>query len=147
MKKTFQVQDLRRHLLAGPMTWGFCFGEFMELVEAVQDLDVPHIREEWNDVWFCLWALLGQATTRVWGWTIPKGFGHSSAAKFNDRIDLWEKICAEHGVEFQMEALKGGSNFRKRSKLKRVLKFHGVEDVKWSWVSGLVGGFEQEKSV
>jgi hypothetical protein len=144
MKNTFQVKDLRRHLLAGPMTWRFCFGEFMELVEAVWDLDVPHIREEWNDVWFCLWGLLGQATPRVLEWTIPRGFGHSSCAKFNARIDLWAEICRGHGVDLQMEALKGGSNFRKRTKVTRILKFHGVEDVQWTWISGLVGGFEQE---
>ena len=144
MEKKFEVVDLRRHLLAGPMTWRFCFGELMELVEAVQELDVPHIREEWNDVWFCLWALLGQATSRVHGWAIPKGLGHSSCVKFAARLDTWVEICTRHGVEFNPKSLKGGSNFRKRTKVTRILGFHDVEDVQWDWVSGLVGGFELE---
>jgi hypothetical protein len=146
MKKTFEVADLRRFLLAGPMTWRFCLGEFFELVEAVRDLDVPHIREEWNDVWFCLWGLLGQATPRVHGWTIPRGFGHSSCVKFFDRIEIWKEICAHHGAEFKMEALKGGSNFRKRTKVSRILKSLDVsqERIQWSWISDVVGGFEPE---
>ncbi len=126
------------------MTWRFCFGEFHELAEAVRDLDVPHIREEWNDVWFCLWALLGQAVPSVLGWTIPKGLGHSSCVKFAARFDTWAEICTQHGVEFNPESLKGGSNFRKRTKVTRILGFHGVEDVQWGWVSDLVGGFELE---
>jgi hypothetical protein len=144
MKETFEVADLRRHLLAGPMTWRFCWGEFCELAEAVRELDVPHIREEWNDVWFCLWGLLGQATPRVLGWTIPQGLGHSSCVKFAARLDVWVEICAKHGTELRMETLKGGSNFRKRTKVSRILKAHGVEDVQWDWLSDLVGGFELE---
>lgn len=144
MEKQFRVVDLRRHLLAGPMTWSFCWGEFKELVEAVVERDVAHIREEWNDVWFCLWGLLGQATSRVWGWTIPKGLGHSSCVKFDARINVWVEIAAHHGKPFMPETLKGGSNFRKRSKVRRILKAHGVEDIDWGWVEAMVLGFEQE---
>jgi hypothetical protein len=144
MRQTYKVKDLRRHLLAGPMTFSYAKGEFEELLEALRDRDVAHIREEWNDVWFCLWGLIGQATPRVHGWTIPIGFGHSSCVKFDARIQVWAEICAHHEVEFKPSSLKAGSNFRKRTKVIRILKAHSVTEIDWAWVSGRVGGFEQE---
>lgn len=146
MSKTFKVSDLSGWLLAGPMTVQYAKGELSELVEAVRDRDVAHIREEWNDVWFCLWGLLGQATPLVADWRIPRGFGQSSCAKFDARIQVWVEICAHHGVEFIPSSLKGGSNYRKRTKVTRILSAHDVQQIDWEWISSRVGGFEQESA-
>lgn len=146
MEERFKVEDLRRHLLAGPMTWRFCWGEIRELAEAVQERDVSHIREEWNDVWFCLWGMAGQATSWVRGWTIPKGLGHASCVKFAARIDVWVEICEKHDVVLHLPSLKEGSNFRKRSKVARILRAHGLRSgqMQWAWIEDRVGGFEPQ---
>jgi hypothetical protein len=140
---TMQVKDLRG-MLSAPMTIGYLLSEVHELIEAVLECSVDHIREEWNDVAFSVLCLVAQAYSAADEWRVLDGLGRSSCEKFLSRINVWVEICSHHGVNFDRESLAGGSNYRKRTKVSRVLGFHEVEDIDWVWVSTLVGGFEVE---
>ena len=137
------IQSYTNSFLASPMTWEFCLGEFDELVEAVQERNVDHIREEWNDVTLCLQAWLSRVLPIGWFPILP-GLGLSSARKFAARISVWQQIFDYHGIDFHKESLFDGSNFRKQHKVIRVLGRSGVppEKIDLQWVESLVGGWE-----
>ena len=132
-------------MLSAPMTVGYLMSEVRELIEATLEFSVDHIREEWNDVAFSALCLIAQAYPKADEWKVLDGLGKSSCDKFLARLDVWVKICSHHGVDFDRESLAGGSNYRKRTKVSRVMGFHGVEDIDWEWVSALVDGFEVEE--
>jgi hypothetical protein len=137
------IDSYKSRFLASPMTWEFVSGEFDELVEAIQERDIDHIREEWNDVTLCFQAWLSRVLPIGWVPIFP-GLGLSSARKFAARRPVWHQIFDHHGVDFRKESLFDGSNFRKKHKVIRVLGRSGVlpEKVDLLWIESLVGGWE-----
>jgi len=136
------IGSLKREVFAAPFTRQYCLGELQELVEAVREGDIGHIREEWSDV--CLVSLAWASETLPLDWVpVLPGFGLFAARKFTARREVWQKIFDVHGVEFHNRFLRNGGNFRKRSKVIKALALAGfTRGVEWSVVSALTGGFE-----
>ena len=120
---------------------GYLLGEVQELVEAVLELNLDHIREEWNDVMLCTLCWLAKFLPIGRVRFLP-GMGLSSAKKFAGRRQVWKDIFAHHGTVFRKEYLIAGGNYRKRHKVQRVLALGEVHEVDWLWVEAWVGGFE-----
>lgn len=136
------IGSLKREVFAAPFTRQYCLGELQELVEAVREGDVGHIREEWSDVCLVSLAWASESLPLDWVPVLP-GFGLFAARKFTARRDVWRKIFDVHGVEFHNRFLRNGGNFRKRSKVIKALALAGfTRGVEWSVVSALTGGFE-----
>lgn len=136
------IGSLKREVFAAPFTRQYCLGELQELVEAVREADVGHIREEWSDVCLVSLAWASESLPLDWVPVLP-GFGLFAARKFTARREVWQKIFDVHGVEFHNRFLRNGGNFRKRSKVIKALALAGfTRGVEWSAVSALTGGFE-----
>lgn len=136
------IGSLKREVFAAPFTRQYCLGELQELVEAVREGDIGHIREEWSDVCLVSLAWASESLPLDWVPVLP-GFGLFAARKFTARREVWQKIFDVHGVGFHNRFLRNGGNFRKRSKVIKALALAGfTREVEWSVVSALTGGFE-----
>lgn len=137
------IGSLKRQVFAASFTGEYAFGEFLELIEAVREGDIAHVREEWSDVCLCTLAWLSEYIPLDWMPVLP-GFGLMAARKFTARRAVWREIFDVHGVEFANLYLSNGGNYRKRHKVIKALALVGVseEQVQWEQVSVLTGGFE-----
>ena len=131
------------NVLADAMSASHTWSEILELWEALWEGNADHVVEEWNDVMLCSLLLLSRWVPLRWMYVYP-GFGHASVEKFLKRNETWADIFVHHGAVFHPRFTVGGSNFRKRYKVVRVLGNGGVEeaDIDWDVVRDMVGGFE-----
>ena len=126
--------------MAAPMTWKYVKGEMVELWEAIMEGDLAHTWEEWNDVW-CLLLIYGLPYTGKL--PLLPGFGLSSQKKFEARLEVWKKIFVHHNLVFRKEYLVTGGNYRKKTKIIRVLQAakaeqSSSENIDWIWLSTFI---------
>lgn len=132
------IRYVGTRIMGVPSTRAHVRMELLELWEALRALDVRGIREEWNDV--CVMALhylWGLGVLPGW-FPIVRGFGLSSAHKFEARLQVWEWIFKRHGVPFKREFLRFGGNFMRDMKVVKCLILAGYAgEVNWVAVNEL----------
>lgn len=98
-------------------------GEFSELMEAIREGNLAHIKEEFGDTAYAAHMRLHQAT----GLSLPMVFAQGAVDKFRRRNAAWNKKFGEHGVPFSVDHLAGGSNYHHPAKVRAAFASAGHE--------------------
>lgn len=99
---------------SGKFLFKSVMGEVKELVEA---RSLAEIKEEFGDVLYFMYCWLYSK----FGINLPMIGAMDSVYKFTARLDTWEKIFGNVGLEFDPKYLVNGSNYMKREKIKAAL--------------------------
>jgi hypothetical protein len=91
--------------------------ELKELLEEVAACNLDAAHEELGD--FLLAAQLWVATVTGWDWRMV--LPARTWVKYEDRVLVWRRIFAEHGLEFSPNYLVNGGNYNKKHKVEAAL--------------------------
>lgn len=91
-----------------------------EIVELLEEIDRGDFSAAWTEVVQCWWYF--QLLVHMWtGWDWrPRGV--SAVLKdFYGRLEVWKEIFQQEGLEFDVDFLVGGSNYRRPEKVAAAL--------------------------
>lgn len=104
------------------MDWRYVWGEFKELLTEIKKLNLKGIRDESCDVYTCIMCALETYT----GIPMPI-FWMRSANAWIERVKWWENYFEQIGLDFKVEYLRYGANYKKAEK-RRVIVELAIKD-------------------
>ena len=140
--KYYRASYLQDRLLKDQVyPWNSITLEGRELVDAIKNRDMANVKEEIQDVLYNTQMVLHQRT----GVDFPVVGASDSINKFLNRLDVWEKLFKDKNKPFSTDYMRGGSNYRKPSKIRGAFERAGIkvtDDDLRRW-EPIVGGYEQ----
>ena len=109
-------------LPATGLNWKYVWSEILELIEAMRNSNLHGIRNELCDVYTCSMC----AITTTTGMPMPILWTRS-ANGWVKRIEFWKRYLTEIGLEYKLEYVRYGSNYKKAHKRRRVAML-AIED-------------------
>ena len=101
------------------LTFKYTLGEVKELIEEIKKLDLHGIISELCDVYTCsMCAIETHFGIPIW---------HKSADQWNERVEFFENYLGQVGLEFKIEYLKYGGNYKRKEKRRKVVDL-AIED-------------------
>jgi NTP pyrophosphatase (non-canonical NTP hydrolase) len=100
-------------------------GEFDELLEAVMNSDWENFKEEVGDTLYFTYCWM-YSKYKI---NLPMIGAMSSVKKFVARLEVWENIFKENGLEFNKKYLVNGSNYKKIDKVNKALNLARSEQI------------------
>ena len=104
------------------LDWRYVLGEIRELLVEVKKLNVRGILDELCDVYTCSMCAIETST----GIPMPI-FWMKSANGWVDRMNFFREYLNRAGLEFKVEYLRYGANYKKAEKRRKVVEL-AIED-------------------
>ncbi|MFW9871480.1 MAG: MazG nucleotide pyrophosphohydrolase domain-containing protein [Candidatus Thorarchaeota archaeon] len=104
------------------LSFGYTLGEVKELIEEIKKLNIKGIVSELCDVYTCSMC----AIETYFGIPMPI-IWNKSADKWNERVDFFTWYLSEVGLEFKIEYLRFGGNYKRKEKRRKVIEL-AIED-------------------
>lgn len=99
-------------LNASRVTMGQVWGEVREVIAS---RSLEEVKEEVADVLYFVWCRLESRT----GIDVPMWGAGRTVAKVRARIEVWEELFAEQGLDFDRRYLVNGSNHERPEKVEK----------------------------
>lgn len=113
-----KITTFAERYCSGPnYLWTHLWGEVHELLVEVRRANLRGVVDEWWDV-----ALTFQLILWTYGMDFEMVLAVRAIAKAERRRQAWIRIFKREGLEFHPRYLRGGSNFKKATKVAAALK-------------------------
>jgi len=106
------------------LDWKYTYGEVKELIQEIKRFNLKGIRNELCDVYTCAMC----AITTTTGIRMPI-YWMRSANGWNDRLNFFQKYLNEIGLEFKVEYLRYGANYKKAHKRRKVFELAVIDQI------------------